>query len=180
MDKPPQLPELLTTAQARSVGEGHRSAGGRLSIEFRTGDLFNSGLPGIGHGCNCAGAMGKGIAVEFRRRWPDMYAEYKRRCTDGSFLPGDVFTWEATERVVFNLGTQRTWRTKAELPAIEQSVRTMLADAESRGLPAVGIPRIGAGLGGLNWPSVEQKLREVADESPVQLVVFEFRPPGQP
>lgn len=124
--------------------------------------------------------MGKGIAVEFRRRWPDMYAEYKRRCTDGSFRLGDVFTWEAADRVVFNLGTQRTWRTKAELPAIERSVRTMLADAESRSLPAVGIPKIGAGLGGLDWPSVEQKLREAAAESPVRLVVFEFPASAQP
>ena len=123
--------------------------------------------------------MGKGIATEFRRRWPGMYAEYKRRCTDGSFGLGDVFTWDAEDRVIFNLGTQRTWRTKAELSAIHRSVREMLRQAETRGLPAVGLPRIGAGLGGLDWPAVEQTLKTAADEFPVRLIVFELPALGQ-
>ena len=55
-----------------------------MSIVFLKGDLFNHGdLQTFAHGCNCAGAMGKGIALEFRRRFPSMYLDYKQRCADG-------------------------------------------------------------------------------------------------
>jgi hypothetical protein len=63
--------------------------------------------------------MGKGIAVEFKARFPRMYSEYKQRCADGRFRLGDVFTWHEAGMTVFNLGTQKTWRSKAEL-----SIRT--------------------------------------------------------
>jgi O-acetyl-ADP-ribose deacetylase (regulator of RNase III) len=147
-----------------------------LSYEERVGDLFEAGHPGVGHGCNCAGAMGKGIAVEFRRRWPEMFEEYKRRCEDGSFALGDVFMWEAADRVVFNLGTQETWPTRAELWAIEAAVAKMLALAEEAGLDSVGLPRLGAGLGGLSWPEVAAVIEPVAAQSPVSVVVYRFEP----
>ena len=50
-----------------------------MPTTFVKGDLFRQeGLRALAHGCNCAGAMGKGIAVEFRERFPKMYAEYKQ------------------------------------------------------------------------------------------------------
>jgi O-acetyl-ADP-ribose deacetylase (regulator of RNase III) len=118
--------------------------------------------------------MGRGIAAEFRRRWPPMYAEYKRRCVEGSFKLGDVFAWEAEDRIIFNLGTQQTWRTKAELWAIDASLRKMITWAEFRDLPTIGLPRIGAGLGGLDWSAVDRTLEAAAAGSPVQIVVFEL------
>jgi O-acetyl-ADP-ribose deacetylase (regulator of RNase III) len=111
-------------------------------------------LPALGHGCNCAGAMGAGIAVVFRKRYPAMYREYRRRCAAGEFRPGDVFVWEAPDVVVYNLATQPVPGPTARLDAIEASVRAALADAEVRELPRLGIPRIGAGLGGLDWDDV--------------------------
>lgn len=51
-----------------------------MSIEEGTGDLFaQPDLRALAHGCNCAGAMGKGIAVPFKQRWPRMYEEYRAR-----------------------------------------------------------------------------------------------------
>jgi O-acetyl-ADP-ribose deacetylase (regulator of RNase III) len=144
-------------------------------IHFTSGDLFAApGLVGLAHGCNCAGAMGKGIALEFRRRWPAMYEEYRKRCAAGSFSLGDVFAWKADDGVtVFNLGTQRTWRTQAELPAIEAAVGRMLELAAERTVRRIGLPRIGAGLGGLPWPEVKALLQRVAASSTVELVVLE-------
>jgi hypothetical protein len=75
--------------------------------------LFADDLPALGSWLQLRRAMGRGIAVEFRRCWPAMYAEYKRRCAAGSFQLGDVPAWDPGDRVIFNLGTQWTWRTKA-------------------------------------------------------------------
>lgn len=143
-----------------------------MPIEERIGDLFaQADLPALAHGCNCAGAMGAGIAVQFKKRWPAMYEDYRARCKDGRFRPGDVFAWEEAGRTVFNLGTEEHWRKGATLDYIERSVRAMLAEAEARGVTRVGLPRIGAGYGGLAWADVRATLERAAAGSPVTLVV---------
>jgi O-acetyl-ADP-ribose deacetylase (regulator of RNase III) len=141
-----------------------------MTFTMVTGDLFQLGLPAVGHGCNCAGAMGAGIAVEFRRRFPDMYEEYRELCQKGDFQLGDIFVWEAPDVVVYNLATQPIPRPSATLDAIDTSVRAALSDAASRGLPRLGVPRIGAGLGGLKWVDVAEVLANAGEESPVELV----------
>jgi O-acetyl-ADP-ribose deacetylase (regulator of RNase III) len=142
-----------------------------MAFTMVTGDLFDLGLPAIGHGCNCAGAMGAGIAVEFKRRFPDMYQEYRRRCRQGSFRLGDVFVWDREpDLVVYNLATQPVPRPSATLTAIDTAVRAALADAEERDVVALGVPRVGAGLGGLAWPEVAEVLRRAGEDSTVELI----------
>lgn len=154
---------------------------GRMPVHYVEGDLFRSpGLGALAHGCNCAGAMGRGIAVDFQARFPAMYAEYARRCADGTFGLGDVFEWSEQGVTVFNLGTQRTWRTKAELGAIETSLREMVRRAGASGIGRIGMPRIGAGLGGLRWEDVRAVIETVAAGTTVELVVFERFVPGAP
>ena len=56
------------------------------------GDIFSiSGISCYAHGCNCAGAMGKGIALQFKKRFPQMYLQYRKKCLQNQFHPGDVF-----------------------------------------------------------------------------------------
>jgi len=117
--------------------------------------------------------MGKGIAKDIRNRWPRMYDEYRRRCKNGHFVLGDVFVWEEEGIVIFNLGTQRSWKTNAELPAIRKSLQTTVGLAKERGLDAIGLPKIGAGLGGLEWQEVKKFLQQLGDSTTVRLVVFE-------
>lgn len=145
-----------------------------MPVKFVRGDMFQTPkLKSFAHGCNCAGAMGKGVAVEFRNNWPNMYSSYKERCKSGLFNPGDVFTWVEGENTIFNLGTQKTWRTKATLDAVATSLGSMLAIAQAKGIKCIGIPRIGAGLGGLVWDDVKAIIQEEAQKSDVTLIVFE-------
>ena len=153
-----------------------------MPIKFCSGDIFETeSNVALAHGCNCAGAMGKGIAVAFKQHWPDMYDAYKLKCDRSEFIPGDVFPWhdESTGRMIYNLGTQRTWRTKATLKAIEQSTTSMLQQAQQQGVSSVAMPLIGAGLGGLAAEDVKALLQRITDESPVKLIVCETFVPGQ-
>jgi O-acetyl-ADP-ribose deacetylase (regulator of RNase III) len=142
-----------------------------MGLTAVTGDLFEIELPAIGHGCNCAGAMGAGIAKEFKRRYPDMYVEYRRRCRIGQFQLGDIFVWPTDGLVVYNLATQPVPRPSATLDAIDTSVRRALVDVHRRKIPKLGLPRIGAGLGGLPWPDVAAVLEAAARQSAIELVV---------
>lgn len=138
-----------------------------------TGDLFELGLPAIGHGCNTVGSMGAGIAREVRRRWPDCYREYAELCRAGRFTIGGFHAWEGDGIVVYNLATQVRPGKDARLDAVRDAVTAALADARTRGIPRLGLPRVGAGIGGLDWSHVREVLLEVAADSPVELVVVE-------
>lgn len=139
------------------------------------GDIFNyPGLDAISHGCNCAGAMGRGIAKEFKKRYPQMYVAYREKCKKGEFNLGDIFIWEEKDIKIFNLGTQETWKTKAILSAIEESVEKMCNLAIKLKINKIGIPRMGAGLGGLEWSDVKKTLQKIAGKYSIELVVFEI------
>jgi O-acetyl-ADP-ribose deacetylase (regulator of RNase III) len=145
-----------------------------MPVHFTKGDIFaTAGVQAFAHGCNCAGGMDAGIAIEFKKRWPRMYDEYVARCADGRFGLGDVFVWSEDGVTIYNLGTQAHWRKKAQLPALGKALRKMVELAPSSGIERIGLPRIGAGLGGLDWMRVKRVLSDVGKETKVNLVVFE-------
>lgn len=145
-----------------------------MSVRFCSGDIFETDSDiGLAHGCNCAGAMGKGIAVEFKNRWPLMYAIYKSKCASGEFTLGDVFLWtdKVSGRAIFNLGTQRTWRTKATIDAVEAATVRMLDRASESGVQAIAMPLIGAGLGALPAKDIKQLLVRLSANLSIELLV---------
>jgi O-acetyl-ADP-ribose deacetylase (regulator of RNase III) len=145
-----------------------------MPTSFVKGDLFQTpGIRAYAHGCNCAGAMDAGVAVAFKKRWPRMFEDYAARCADGRFHLGDVIVWNEGEEVVYTLAIQEHWKKKAKLPALARALRRAVALAEHAGVERIGLPRIGTGLGGLEWPRVKRVLDEVGAETKVTLVAFE-------
>jgi O-acetyl-ADP-ribose deacetylase (regulator of RNase III) len=150
-----------------------------MPIEYVTGDLFANrhGAEALAHGCNCQGSMGAGIATGFRDRYPEMYAEYRRRCKaePRTFNLGDAFLWKEKDRPwVFNLGTQEgVWRARASYEAIETALRNMRQQADREGIRRIAIPRVGAGHGGLSWPKVRAVVEKVFADWPGMLYVYE-------
>lgn len=139
------------------------------------GDIFDiSGVTSYAHGCNCAGAMGRGIAVQFKEKFPKMYSEYKTLCANGAYRPGDVFDYNYGEGHVYNLATQESWRTQAKLEYIGQAVARMLELAERENVTKIAMPAIGAGLGGLKWADVKTVLDRASSFHPaIDLYVVE-------
>ncbi|SEN27408.1 O-acetyl-ADP-ribose deacetylase (regulator of RNase III), contains Macro domain [Chitinophaga rupis] len=145
-----------------------------MAVSFIKGDLFSYPvLYSYAHGCNCKSAMGKGIALQFRRRFPKMYEEYKELCNRKEFGLGDVFIYSVFPYTVFNLGTQESWRTRADLLAIKGSLSKMLEYAENNNIKQIGLPKIGAGLGGLMWDEVKSVIIKLCEASVIDIVVFE-------
>lgn len=98
-----------------------------------------------------------------------MYVKYKQLCKEGEFCPGDVFDYDYGGGHIYNLGTQVTWRTQAEIEYIEGSLDRMLYLAVCNDVKAIG-----AGLGGLKWDDVKRCIERVASSySMVDLYVVE-------
>ena len=129
------------------------------------GDIFNiKGINSYAHGCNCAGAMGKGVALQFKKKFPLMYKQYKDLCASGKYQLGDVFLYQFDEGFVFNLATQQSWKTKADKDAIRTSLTKMFDIACKYDITQIALPKIGAGLGGLDWIEVKLIIENVASK----------------
>lgn len=141
-----------------------------MTVEYRVGNLFDLRLPAIGHGVNCKGAMGAGIALQMSIRFPDMHKAYRKECHAGNLRPGGIFVW-GRNPVVYNMATQLWPGANAKLEHIQSSLELVLEDALTYNIPEVGIPRIGAGIGGLTWNEVRSTIEAAAGDSPVRIIV---------
>jgi len=147
------------------------------------GDIFRIlGVTSYAHGCNCAGAMGKGIALQFKRKFHKMFNQYHALCVSGNFKPGDIFPYEySSGSFIYNLATQKHYAIRGQLAKLEhirKSVDKMLMHASAHRVTDIAMPKIGAGLGGLDWSDVQDVLEDVASDYPeVTLhVVEEYSP----
>lgn len=120
----------------------------------------------IGHGVNCAGAMGKGIALEFKSRWPEMYKSYYELCRSGKFRAGDIFAYQdpRTYRWILNLGTQKTWKEKASPEYLKESLGKTINFLRTHSQVSIAFPRICAGLGGMDWEEVKSIFQSIDSE----------------
>lgn len=163
-----------------------------MPVTVHKGDLFATNItpPVYAHGVNCAGAMGKGIALLFRQKFPMMYEAYRKRCRDGLVIPGCVWLWEETEMVpqynlkgqldeiespvfVYNLAIKSHWRFPATYNAVEASLKNMVESMEERGLAEVAMPWIGCGLGGLDQKFVKKLMDNAVKDSHIQISIYE-------
>jgi O-acetyl-ADP-ribose deacetylase (regulator of RNase III) len=53
-------------------------------IEYKNGDLFTDDAESIVNAVNCVGVMGRGIALQFKKRFPDNFKFYEAACKRGS------------------------------------------------------------------------------------------------
>ncbi|MDX1927892.1 MAG: macro domain-containing protein, partial [Pirellulaceae bacterium] len=119
------------------------------------GDLFNSDCQTITNATNCVGVMGKGIALEFKRRFPEMYADYIRRFRDKELRLGEPYVYKsATGHWILNFPTKNHWRQRSKLSDIQSGLDFLASHIEEWGICSIAIPPLGCGLGGLEWPTV--------------------------
>lgn len=94
---------------------------------------------------NCVGAMGAGIALEFKSRYPEMYKEYQSECLLHGIKPGDCWTYkdEKSDVYLLNLAVKRDWKEWATREWIEQSVKSLKLEILEKDIKSVSMPLIG-------------------------------------
>jgi len=140
-------------------------------------DIAKVQPPGIiAHGVNCQNVMGSGVAKALYTQWPEVKSEYHQW---GSMILGDAqFIEVEPGLVVANCFTQeeygRDGRRYASTRAIRDSMELVAARAHQLEIYQIHIPKIGCGLGGLDWKGeVEPLLLETEENLSVTFVVCE-------
>lgn len=148
-----------------------------MPTTFVKGDLFEDAKDApppraFAFAADTSGAMDKGVAVAFAKRWPALAEAYRARAAGGKMQLGDVFFWREGDVVVYALAIQQGEK-KPKVSTLARSLEATLARAVTDGVARIALPRIGAGKGGIDRVRVKRVLTEAGEKSPVTLVVFE-------
>ena len=127
-------------------------------IEYGKGSIFDSNTEVLVNPVNCVGVMGKGLALEFKKRYPLMFDKYKIACGKGLYYAGCVRIYSRDGVVIFNAATKKHWRDSSNIEDVEYCIVGVYNAITEYKYKSIAIPAIGCGLGGLSWSDVESFL----------------------
>ena len=147
-------------------------------ITFTSGDILQADVEAIVNTVNCVGVMGRGIALQFQKAWPENFKAYALACKNKQVQPGSMFIFStrqlANPHYIINFPTKRHWRGASRMEDIESGLIALVAAVREKKIQSIAIPPLGCGLGGLDWdqvkPRIQQAMNELAD---VQVIIYE-------
>lgn len=144
-------------------------------INFVVGNLLESDAFALVNTVNCEGYMGKGIAYQFKMRFPEMNAEYVKQCKSHKLRPGMLHTYFEGTKLIVNFPTKDKWREKSKMDYITSGLDALVTLIKEKQIPSIAIPPLGSGNGGLIWSEVKQLIIEKLSslEDAVDIYVYE-------
>lgn len=146
----------------------------RLSnVDILVGDIFESSAHTLTNTINTVGIMGKGIALGFRQRFPDMYDDYLIRCRNGEVQLGEPYLFQGLlEPWILNFPTKEHWRSPSRLDAIHVGLEYLARHYRHWGIESLAVPSLGCGEGGLDWHIVGPTLLSGLEELDIPVTLY--------
>lgn len=137
------------------------------------GNIFDSKCTTIVNTINCIGVMGKGIALEFKKRYPNMYYDYVEKCHNGQVKTGTPYIFDNCDGTkILNFPTKDHWRSPSRLSYITEGLDWFVENFDRYGITSIAFPPLGCGNGGLTWeivgPIMYQKLKNL----PIEVEIY--------
>lgn len=124
-------------------------------IKVLIADMFKSEMHTLVNTVNCVGVMGKGIALLFKKAYPDMFKEYQLLCDRGDLKLGEPYHYkDLTGSSVLNFPTKGHWRSSTRLLDIENGLDHFIRNYKEWGIQSIAFAPLGCGNGGLDWKVV--------------------------
>ncbi len=141
------------------------------------GNLFASKAQALVNTVNCVGFMGKGVALEFRRRFPSMFDDYKKVCLDRRLRPGQILPYRKSKPWVLNFAIKDDWKNPSKIAWVEECLEKFRQRYRETGLTSVAFPWMGAMNGGIPLAEIQRLTRQyLADLEDIEIEVYSFDP----
>lgn len=142
-------------------------------FNYVSGDILSSSAKCLINTVNCEGFMGKGIAYQFKRRFPKNNNDYVLACHSQQLYIGTIHTFEENGKIIINFPTKGKWREKSKMDYIHKGMEKVVKYLKDHNIPSVAIPPLGCGNGGLKWaevkPVILQYLTPIQDNLDIQI-----------
>lgn len=153
-----------------------------MTVLAGRGNLLEANVDALVNTVNTVGIMGKGIALQFKKAFPENYKKYRKACEQDDVVPGRMFVFETGQlvpRLIVNFPTKRHWRQPSRLEDIRDGLADLVRVIHECKIGSIAIPPLGAGNGGLDWKKVRPLIIEALGEID-DLAVHLFEPGHAP
>ncbi len=148
-------------------------------VKVLVGDIFKSKAQTLVNTVNCVGIMGKGIALEFKKLFPEMYKDYLNRCARGEVRLGKPYLYKSViPPWILNFPTKDHWRSLANIQDIIEGLEYLLEHYKAWGITSIAVPPLGSGQGQLEWRIVGPILFQYLNR--MDILVELYAPYGTP
>jgi O-acetyl-ADP-ribose deacetylase (regulator of RNase III) len=141
-------------------------------LTYIKGDLFSSPAQVLVNTVNTVGVMGRGIALEFKNRYPEMFKIYQKKCENKSIDIGKLFLWKKEEKWVLLFPTKKHWRYPSQIAYIEEGLKKFANIYDKLGIESIAFPRLGCGNGGLDWNEVRPIMEKYLKNLPIHIYIY--------
>jgi len=156
-----------------------------MAIQIHKGDLLKADAEALVNTVNCVGVMGKGIALQFKKKWPAAFKDYKQVCDKKALRPGIMHLYDlgmlaGKPYYIIHFPTKDHWRSKSQMSYIEDGLKELVKTVRSLKIKSIAIPPLGCGNGGLEWTLVERLIRQAFQPIENSIDVHLYAPAGAP
>jgi O-acetyl-ADP-ribose deacetylase (regulator of RNase III) len=147
-----------------------------MTIELGKGNLLKADVEALVNPVNTVGVMGKGLALQFRKAFPENFASYERACKAGEVKTGQMHIVPrlADPRFIINFPTKRHWRQPSKVEYVRDGLTDLVTQVKRHSIGSIALPPLGCGNGGLEWSAVRSLILEAFAAVPgVRVVLFE-------
>ena len=125
-------------------------------IKYIKGDLFSSPAQVLVNTVNLDGVMGKGIALKFKKLYPEMFTKYQKFCENKMLEMGKLWLYKSEKKWILNFPTKKHWKNKSEYEYIDEGMKKFVETYKDKGITSIAFPMLGCNNGGLEKDIVLQ------------------------
>lgn len=147
-------------------------------MKYITGNLLAAPAQALVNTVNTVGIMGKGIALQFKERFPINFKVYEKACKAGEVKVGKMLVVRENtlegEKIIINFPTKTEWFKKSQYSYIEEGLQDLVRVIRGYKISSIAIPPLGCGNGGLKWEKVKEMMdKYLSTLSDVDITVYE-------
>ncbi len=148
------------------------------NIKIISGNIFNTKAQTIVNTVNCVGVMGKGIALVFKLRYPNMFDVYQEYCRQNLISIGKLWIYKGNEKDpwVLNFPTKTHWKLPSEYEYIEKGLQKFIETYKDKGITSIAFPLLGANNGGLDSHKVEEIMISYLSKCDIPVEIYHYNP----
>ena len=142
-------------------------------MKILVGDILQSKAQTLINTVNCVGIMGKGIALEFKNRFPEMFDDYVKRCERKEVKLGVPYLFKSLfPPQIVNFPTKDHWQSVSRVADVERGLQYLLAHYKEWGITSLAIPPLGCGNGQLEWRVVGSLIYKYAKKMDIPIELY--------
>jgi O-acetyl-ADP-ribose deacetylase (regulator of RNase III) len=139
-----------------------------------TGNIFDTKCSTIVNPVNCEGVMGAGLALEFRLRYPQMFAKYEQLCQERFLLPGKLWLYQSPQQNILCFPTKLSWKAPTKAEYLELGLAKFVASYAKKSIDSIAFPLLGAGRGGLDSEVTMTIMQQYLKDIPIPVEIYHY------